>query len=139
MINHSQPNLICAFAAVCFVLTCLCSIDWKTTNELRVAQNGFSTGGKRTPFQSPYSNTLSPYLDLLRNDNSALSPYHSFVRPRQRLQQTLGQQAASLRQLQRSVGQPGIAAPVQQRLPTGRGGSFNNHLHFYDFNSAQMR
>lgn len=83
--------------------------------------------------QSPYSQTLSPYLDLLRNDNSVLSPYHSFVRPRQQLRQSINQQATTLRQLRRTVAQPLGTVRTQQRLPTGRGGSFNNHSHFYNF------
>ena len=83
--------------------------------------------------QSPYSQTLSPYLDLLRNDNSVLSPYHSFVRPRQQLRQSISQQAVTLRQLRQSINQPVGPMPSPQRLPTGRGGSFNNHLHYYNF------
>jgi hypothetical protein len=90
-----------------------------------------SRGNSQFGVASPYQQQLSPYLDLLRNDNSVLSPYHSFVRPRQQMQQAINQQSAELRQL-RQLSQPGHPTGVSAtRLQTGRGGSFNNFMHFY--------
>ena len=82
------------------------------------------------PTNHPYQQTLSPYLDLLRSDSSTLSPYHSFVRPRQQVRQRLQYQSSQIQRFEREA----YSTPsrsVSPRLPTGRGGSFNNYLHYY--------
>ncbi|KAA1261023.1 hypothetical protein LF1_35660 [Rubripirellula obstinata] len=79
---------------------------------------------------------LSPYLDLLRSDNSVLGPYHSFVLPRQQIQQSIRRQASEIRNLRRTVSESPHATPSHGRTQTGRGGSFNNHLHYYQFPSS---
>lgn len=78
---------------------------------------------------------LSPYLDLLRTDNSVLTPYHSFVQPRQELRQNLRRQELQIGQLERtSLGfTTGTEIQASTRQPTGGGGNFNNYLHFYQF------
>jgi hypothetical protein len=80
---------------------------------------------------SPYNQRLSPYLDLLRSDNSALSPYHAFVRPRQQIQQGFQQQAFQIRKLRGSINNTTAPHAIPDRMQTGRGGGFNNYLHFY--------
>ncbi|TWT82768.1 hypothetical protein CA13_42310 [Planctomycetes bacterium CA13] len=83
---------------------------------------------------SPYQQRLSPYLDLLRTDNSLLGPYHSFVRPRQQIRQNVSTQAIQLQRIERTIERPTSTTTSSGRLPTGRGGTFNNYLHFYQFN-----
>ncbi|MCC7339195.1 MAG: hypothetical protein IT422_29225 [Pirellulaceae bacterium] len=79
---------------------------------------------------------LSPYLNLLREDNSTLSPYHSFVRPQRENYQRQLQQSSELRQLETRVlpRQHGaIAGSPISRLPTGNGAKFQAYSHFYQF------
>lgn len=95
--------------------------------------------GMGGPSSVPYQQRLSPYLDLLRADNSVLSPYHSFVQPRQQLRQNQNTQAARILTLERSFRQSPGASTQTERLQTGRGGMFNNYLHYYQFNSRLAR
>jgi hypothetical protein len=136
MIATKEGSLI-PFILVVLAMVLLSGFEINFRRGIRVAQQGNPTVSRRSSVQkhesSPYRQTLSPYLDLLRNDDSVLSPYHSFVRPRQQMRQSISQQAAVLRQLEKTVTQPFGVIPNQQRLPTGRGGSFNNHLHYYNF------
>ncbi len=82
---------------------------------------------------APYRPKLSPYLDLLRRDDSVLSPYHSFVLPRRELHRQQRAQAAEISQLRRAT--HGRARPggrgTPSRLTTGNGGYFQTYLHFY--------
>lgn len=108
--------------------------------ELASAQMPRRSVGQSNQFRSsPYQQRISPYLDLLRADDSALSPYHSFVQPRQQMRQSLLFQAAQIHRL-------GQAAPTgwsnpsgQGRLPTGHGATFNNHMHYYRFPTNSSR
>ena len=84
------------------------------------------------PATSPYQQRLSPYLDLLRADNSVLSPYHSFVRPRQQFNQRLRWQASRIGQLEQNAARlQSSRQAFSSRMPTGRGGRFQSYLHFY--------
>lgn len=79
---------------------------------------------------------LSPYLNLLREDNSTLSPYHSFVRPQRENYQRQSQQSSELRHLETRVlprQQGRIAGSPISRLPTGNGAKFQAYSHFYQF------
>ena len=87
---------------------------------------------------SPYQQTLSPYLDLLRSDASTLSPYHSFVRPRQQVRQQLQHQSSQIQRVQRETQFP-QSQSSPSRLQTGRGGSFNKFLHFYPNGAGRQR
>lgn len=82
-------------------------------------------------FRSP---TVSPYLDLLRQDSGYLPNYHTFVRPKiETRRQQIGQWQ-SINQLQRRV------STFQQQgeiRPTGQGGYFNNYLHYYQMGSGR--
>ncbi len=83
---------------------------------------------------------LSPYLNLLREDNSTLSPYHSFVRPQRENLQQQSQQSSALHQLENRVysqqrgNAGGLSVP---RLPTGNGAKFQSYSHFYQFAPVQ--
>jgi hypothetical protein len=81
----------------------------------------------------PYRPKLSPYLDLLRHDNSVLSPYHSFVVPRRELHQQQARQAAEINRLnQATFGRAARSAVGSaSRLPTGTGSRFQTYLHFF--------
>ncbi|WP_182864769.1 hypothetical protein [Stieleria mannarensis] len=97
-------------------------------------------GGSTRAGHSPYQQRLSPYLDLLRSDNSILSPYHSFVQPRQQLRQNQTRQFQQLQKLQRAFDRSATGTSASsERTQTGRGGTFNNYLHYYQFNSAYRR
>lgn len=100
---------------------------------------GVRGGQSKRAAAAPYQQRLSPYLDLLRADNSALSPYHSFVQPRQQFRQSQNRQAAEIRRLDRMIPRPGSTATRPERIQTGRGGTFNNYLHYYQFNPAAVR
>ncbi|QDV40956.1 hypothetical protein Enr13x_07940 [Stieleria neptunia] len=99
---------------------------------------GFGGGSNRAS-TAPYQQRLSPYLDLLRSDNSVLSPYHSFVQPRQQMRQSQNRQAEQLRRLERTIQRSAAPTAQSERMQTGRGGTFNNFLHYYQFNSAHQR
>jgi hypothetical protein len=75
---------------------------------------------------------LSPYLNLLRQDNSALSPYHTFVRPQREVYQQQSRQNLELRRLSNSLS---VARRSEDsstgRLSTGNGAGFQNYMHFY--------
>ncbi len=77
---------------------------------------------------------LSPYLNLLREDNSTLSPYHSFVRPQRLLQQQQALQASEIARLERtsSITRRAERDPAE-RLPTGNAAQFQAYSHFYQF------
>lgn len=97
---------------------------------------GTSLPRKANPADSPYQQRLSPYLDLFRADASLLSPYHSFVVPRREVRQQLRRQSYQINRLQQQA--VGLESRLDHspgtRLPTGRGGSFNNYLHYYRLN-----
>ena len=114
-------------AAVVFAVLAL-----QTTSQAQVSKYGPAPQYSA----SPYQNRLSPYLNLLRRDDSALTPYHSFVQPRVQFQQNLNRQAYQLGQLQQTTSEHASRSRngSTARQQTGRGGSFNNYLHFYRFN-----
>jgi hypothetical protein len=87
---------------------------------------------------APIQPKLSPYLDLLRNDDSVLNPYHSFVLPRREIHRQQARQAAEINHLKQGTSRRGahLADPANSpRLPTGGGGRFQTYLHFYRMNS----
>lgn len=92
-------------------------------------------------YGSPYQQRLSPYLDLMRDDRSVLPPYHSFVRPRQEFRQRLNRQAAQIGRLGQAIGRPTSASTYSSsvRIPTGRGGTFYNYLHYFPINQGGQR
>ncbi len=114
-------------AAVVFVVLAL-----QTTSQAQVSKYGPAPQYSA----SPYQNRLSPYLNLLQAQTGVLTPYHTFVQPRIQFQQNLNRQASQIGQLERAERGQGSNSRngSTARQQTGRGGSFNNYLHFYRFN-----
>jgi len=90
-------------------------------------------------YRSPSGPALSPYLNYFRRDVGVLDNYHTFVRPEQRLMQSLSQQQSELRRTQLQLGQvqtdvrgmsKELLAP-SAASPTGRTATFLNYSHFY--------
>jgi hypothetical protein len=73
---------------------------------------------------------LSPYLNLLRVDNSTLSPFHTFVLPQRQQSQLQLMQSTQLSSLQRRVNDQ-TGEGTRSRLRTGGGGHFQTYLHYY--------
>lgn len=83
------------------------------------------------PRYTPSRPTVSPYLNLLRNDNGTMPNYYSLVRPQ------LDQQAFD-RQATQNSRMNSIAIRKLESLstnptgaPTGSGSTFNNLSHYY--------
>ncbi|MCH8923640.1 MAG: hypothetical protein IIA67_10905 [Planctomycetes bacterium] len=90
----------------------------------------------------PSRPTVSPYLDLLRRRTGELDNYHTFVRPKQQTRAALRQQAGQFGSLQRQFGglQRQFSSLQNTRVsPTGIGGGFMNHSHFYRIQPAGRR
>lgn len=94
----------------------------------------------------PFSNvrrgpTLSPYLNLLRNDGDdlgGLPNYHTFVRPALEQQRINRQQRRQIQRLDQEVQQVNRQLMFQQDptnavRPTGHVTVFMNHSHYYSF------
>ena len=87
---------------------------------------------------------LSPWLQLFRRDVGPLPNYHQFVRPEQRLRQTLTQQETALRwqgaQIRSLQGQATAGQRTGMPQPTGTGSVFLDYSHYYPgFRSAGRR
>lgn len=88
-------------------------------------------------YQPPSRPTLSPYLDLFRQDSGLVDPYNAFVVPRRRMeaqarqfQSEIGAQQRTINQLQGELQGALQMRPTGAR-PTGTGGTFMNFSHFY--------
>lgn len=80
---------------------------------------------------SPQRPTVSPYLNLLRNDNGSVPNYYSLVRPQQN-QQSFDRQIASATRLQSlSIQRLEEVAQMQTTRSTGTGSVYRNLSHFY--------
>ncbi|TWT48840.1 hypothetical protein [Botrimarina hoheduenensis] len=72
--------------------------------------------------------TLSPYLNLYREDGGQAAPnYHTFVLPQQQQNELNRQQSLQLQQLRRQVRQTQYTSPAV----SGASGSFNNTGRYY--------
>lgn len=98
------------------------------------------TTGAQQRYQSPYSPSISPYLDYFRTDPGVVSPYHQYVRPRQALDQRLREQQVGIGRVERQVGQLQMelrSSGAQDMIapspiaPTGRVPTHMNYLHYY--------
>lgn len=85
----------------------------------------------------PARPTLSPYLDLFRQDTGVVDPFNTFVEPQRRLQSQARQfqreiagQQATINNLQQQVQTQLQMRPTGAR-PTGTGATFMNHSHFF--------
>ena len=109
-----------------------------------LAERSLSTRGR--PASKPFANvtqrpTLSPYLNLLRNeglDLGGLPNYHTFVRPALEQEGTNRQTSREIQGLSQQVEavnrqlafQPAEAGMIR---PTGHQTVFMNHSHYYNF------
>lgn len=85
----------------------------------------------QVPRYTPDRPTVSPYINLLRNDTGGVPNYYSFVRPQ------LDQQAVNRRNAATFQNQ-GIAVMKLETLaaggtnrPTGSAATFRNYSHYY--------
>jgi hypothetical protein len=102
-----------------------------------------SAGQERLPYVpsypslsvSPLGGTLSPWLNLGRQDPGPLGPYLSYVRPNLQLERTLTEQREQIQQQQQNLQRlRGWATQVERRgsvSPTGIGGHFMDTSHYY--------
>ena len=88
-------------------------------------------GGQDVPRYTPQRPTVSPYLNLLRNDNGPVPNYYSLVRP-QLNQQAFDRQIGSVARLQSlSIQRLEDVAQMQTTRSTGTGSVYRNLSHFY--------
>lgn len=86
--------------------------------------------------------TISPYLNLFRNDGGVVGNYYSLVRPMRQQQAFNAQQYQSVRGLERDVQRVDRAVQAGAQRPadipaTGHTSTFMNFSHFY--NMPQQR
>ncbi len=91
-------------------------------------------------YNIPRRPTFSPWMDLFSQETGPLDNYHSFVRPKQRLYNTLGNQNYQLHRQGRSIRNLGqqvtrLERPTTVR-PTGTGSSNMNLAHYYPMHGA---
>ena len=94
---------------------------------------GQYSGGRYTGHSdNPNGPTVSPYLNLLNNNNqlNGMPTYQSLVRPLLDQQSAIKRQGNSLQQLQQQVNTPGTGASGAGRS-TGHSTSFMYYSHFY--------
>ena len=85
---------------------------------------------------APTQPKLSPYLNLLRTENSLLPNYHTFVLPQREIYQQQARQGAEIMRLeQATLSHSSSSQSGSSRLPTGNGGHFQTYLHFYGWNN----
>ncbi len=97
-----------------------------------VATSAFvTTHGQDVPRYTPQRPTVSPYLNLLRNDNGALPNYHSLVRPQlnqlsydRQMSRVARSQSLQIQSLSEVAGETTAG-------PTGTGSVFNNRSHYF--------
>ena len=96
-----------------------------------------STAQAQLPFSNAVPNrpTVSPYLNLLSQNNPGVSNYLTLVRPQLEAREQQVRQQAQINQIQRQVqrGQPG-GVPVRgssEIRGTGHETVFMNYLHYY--------
>jgi hypothetical protein len=116
------------------IFTFMCGTCWG-----QAIYPGVQLGPSHQPGQgmqqgtAPYQPKLSPYLDLLRSDNSLLSPYHTFVVPKTQVQRQQTQQALEITRLRHAQMQRPVQGTTssQERLQTGQSARFYSYSHFY--------
>ena len=82
---------------------------------------------------NPNGPTVSPYLNLLQNNNqlNGMPTYQSLVRPLIDQRSAIQRQGNNLSQLQQQVSSQSYAANAGSRGSTGHTSYFNNHSHFF--------
>jgi hypothetical protein len=98
------------------------------------AQSGSVAAGDKASGVKPFNHvthapTLSPYLNLYREESRGLIPnYHTFVRPMQQQHEANQRQSSQLHQLQRQVRQTSYSTPTSGRSGPAR---YGDTAHYY--------
>ncbi len=139
---RSHPFILILLAGTTSVLTAGTSLAQTGDSPFSQRNNQFNRGRSafrhdtnflRQSFSRP---TVSPYLNLLREDGIGLPTYHTTVRPALQQRATNQQQALAIRQVQDQFNtafvaqQSGRGQPAGIR-PTGHATQFMNFLHYY--------
>ena len=93
-----------------------------------LCQNALS---QDVPRYRPSRPTVSPYLNLLRNDNGALPNYYGLVRPQLNQQAFDNQITATSRSQTLAIQKLSHISGNTVNGPTGSGSVFKNYSHFY--------
>ncbi|MCX7396074.1 MAG: hypothetical protein NT138_00175 [Planctomycetales bacterium] len=108
---------------------------------LGIVLAGHSQGssGQDIPRYTPQRPTISPYLNLLRNDNGSLPNYFSLVRPQQNQRNLDNQILSTTRSQARQVQELNdLAAGGTSGGATGSAGTYRNLSHFYPANRSHF-
>jgi hypothetical protein len=97
-----------------------------TTDAAAQSPRGIQRAGTSGRYQ-PSRPTVSPYINLFRNDRGPLPNYHLYVRPVLQQQSINAQQGQAVQQLEQGLRQT-QATPLG---PTGIGGGYRNFSHYY--------
>lgn len=98
---------------------------------------GSEPAGAQSP-RTPYMPrpTLSPWLNMYRSDPGPVGPYLSYVRPEQRLRQTLAEQQTRIFEQQNQLDalrrQTTTLESRGAVAPTGVSSTFMNYSHYYN-------
>ena len=99
---------------------------------IALAAGSRGSSGQDIPRYSPQRPTISPYLNLMRDDNGSLPNYYSLVRP-QLFQQSFDNRVLkTARAQERAVQKLSDVANTETTGPTGTGSTFGNLSHFRD-------
>lgn len=126
---------------------------WMSAGVMRMLGIGLLTGlcwsvapvqasAQYSPEGRLFEPVFSPYLSMFRQDPGPLPNYFQFVRPQQSAIESIQSQQRAFRRQQRAFGPGGSASAAPGELlvapqPTGAGGTFMNHSHFYPGLSQQ--
>jgi hypothetical protein len=97
--------------------------------------------GVGTPYRSP-NPPLSPWLNLYQKKGGPVDNYHMYVQPDLQLRDTLQQQQSDIQRQTSNLTTLGhqVTQMQQERTrlvaPTGQGGGFMNHGHYFSAQSA---
>ncbi len=121
-----QPRMI--FSAALLILLAVAA------PRVALAQYGYMGGGYAAGHSdNPNGPTVSPYLNLLQNNNVLGPPsnYQSLVKPLIDQQSAIKRQGNSIQQLQQQMGSGGPAGNISGGRATGHASYFMNYSHYY--------
>ncbi len=104
---------------------------------IMLAVHGRNSAGQDRPRYTPQRPTISPYLNLLRNDSGPLPNYYSLVRPQLNQQSFDNRILSTTRAQELQVRKLNEVTDAAAAGPTGTGGTFGNlsqfrnRSHFY--------
>jgi hypothetical protein len=117
------------FSAAVLVLLALAIPD------VALAQYGYSSGHS----DNPNGPTVSPYLNLLQNNNVLGPPtnYQSLVKPLIDQQSAIKRQGSSIQQLQQQIGSGGPTGNLSGGRATGHPTFYQNYSHYFTRNGGR--